>query len=67
MRCGDRNSSIPQSRVLPEKPTGPQLLKKFIDFMEPKGLLQHSQEPATCPSLEFDRIVYVVDEIYMPR
>jgi len=39
----------PWSRVLLEKLTGSQLVKKFPHFMEPKFPLQHSQVPATCP------------------
>jgi hypothetical protein len=37
------------SRVLLEKLTGLQLVKKFPAFMEPEGSLSHSQVPATCP------------------
>jgi hypothetical protein len=33
----------PSSRVLLEKPTGFQLVKKFPAFMEPEGSLPHSQ------------------------
>jgi len=39
----------PWSRVLLEKLTGSQLVKKFPHFMEPKFSLQHSQVPANCP------------------
>jgi len=39
----------PWSRVLLEKLTGFQLVKKFPAFMEPVGSLPHSQEPVTCP------------------
>ena len=39
----------PWSRVLPEKLTDSQLVKKFPHFMEPEGSLPHSQVPATCP------------------
>ena len=43
-------SPTPWSRVLPDKLTGPQLVRNFPHFMEPKGLLLHSQEPTTtCP------------------
>jgi hypothetical protein len=38
----------PWSRVLLEKLTGLQLVKKFLAFMEPEGSLQHSHVPATC-------------------
>jgi hypothetical protein len=37
------------SRVLLEKLTVSQLVKKFSHFMETKVSLQHSQLPATCP------------------
>jgi hypothetical protein len=43
------------SRVLTEKLTGSQLVKKFTQFMEPKNLLPYSQQPATCPYPERDR------------
>ena len=39
----------PWSRVLLEKLTGPQLVKKFPHFMEPEVSLPHSQVPTTCP------------------
>jgi hypothetical protein len=39
----------PWSRVLLEKLTGLQLVKKFPHFIEPEGSLPHSQVPATCP------------------
>ena len=39
----------PWSRVLLEKLTGFQLVKKISHFMEPEGSLTHSQVPATCP------------------
>jgi len=39
-------------RVLPEKLTDPQLVKKFPTFMEPEDSLPHSLEPATCPGTE---------------
>jgi len=42
----------PWSRVLLEKLTGSQLVKKFPTFYQPKGSLQHSQVPATCPYTE---------------
>ena len=38
----------PWTRVLPEKLTGPQLLKKFPAFYKPEGSLPRLQEPATC-------------------
>ena len=41
---------IPWCRVLLEKLTGCQLVKKFPKFVEPKYSLQHSQMSATCPS-----------------
>jgi hypothetical protein len=37
------------SRVLLEKLTGCQLVKKFPHFMEPKISLQHSEVPTTSP------------------
>ena len=40
------------SRVLLEKLTGFQLVKKFPHFMEPEGSLLHSQMPATYPCPE---------------
>jgi hypothetical protein len=40
----------PWSRVLLEKLTGSQIVKKFPAFyMEPEGSLQQSQVPAICP------------------
>jgi len=39
----------PRSRVLLEKLTGFQLVKKFPAFMEPESSLPHSQVPAICP------------------
>jgi len=42
------------NRVLLEKLTGSQLVKKFPHFMEPKGALPHSRMPATCPYPEPD-------------
>ena len=40
---------IPWSRVLLEKLTSFQLVKKFPTFMEPEVSLSHLQVPATCP------------------
>jgi len=40
------------SRVLPEKLTGRQLVKKFPHFMEPENLLTHAQALVTCPYRE---------------
>ena len=37
------------SRVLPEKLTSTQLVKKLATFMGPEGSLPHSQAHATCP------------------
>jgi hypothetical protein len=48
------HSLTPWSRVLPEKLTCHQLVKKSPHFIEPKGSLPHSQEPSTCPCLEPD-------------
>ena len=39
----------PCSRVLLERLTGSQLVKKFPTIMQPEGSLPHSQQPATCP------------------
>ena len=39
----------PWSRVLLEKLTGLQLVKKFPHFMEPEGSSPHTQAQATCP------------------
>jgi len=39
----------PWRRVLLEKLTGLQLVKKFPAFMEPEGSSPHSQAHATCP------------------
>jgi len=39
----------PWSRVLLQKLTGSQLVKKFPALMEPEGSLPHSQVPETCP------------------
>jgi len=39
----------PCSRVLLDKLTGLQLVKKFPYFMEPEGSLPHSQVHVTCP------------------
>ena len=47
----------PWSRVLPEKLTDPQLVKKFPTFMEPEGSLPLSLEPATCPYTEPDQSI----------
>jgi len=41
--------TYPWSRVLLEKLTGFQLVKKFPAFMEPVGSLPHSQKPVSCP------------------
>ena len=38
-----------RNRVLLQKLTRSQLVKKFPAFMELEGSLPHSQEPATCP------------------
>jgi len=38
----------PWCRVLLEKLTGLQLVKKYPHFTEPEGSLPHSQAPATC-------------------
>ena len=46
------------SRVLLEKLTVPQLVKKFPHFMEPKVSLLNSQQPATCPILSHINPVY---------
>jgi len=46
---------IMPSRVLFERRTGPQLVKKSSLFMEPEGSLPHLQEPATCPCPEPDQ------------
>jgi hypothetical protein len=42
----------PWSRVLPEKLTGPQMVKNTPHFMEPEGPLPYSETPTTwpCPS-----------------
>jgi hypothetical protein len=41
---------IPWSRILPEKLTGPQVVKKFPPhFMEHEGSLPYSQQPSTSP------------------
>ena len=37
------------SRVILEKLTGSELVKKFPHFMDPEGSLPHSQVPAICP------------------
>jgi hypothetical protein len=42
-------------RVLPEKLTGSQLLKKFSSCMEPEGSFPNSQVPATYPCHEPDQ------------
>ena len=39
----------PWSRILLEKLTGSQLVKKFPYFMEPEGSLPHSQVPCSYP------------------
>jgi hypothetical protein len=46
---------IPWSRILLEKLTGSQLVKKFPAFMETEGSLPHSQVPANCPYHEPDQ------------
>jgi hypothetical protein len=45
----------PWSRVLPEKLTGLQPVKKFPSLMEPERSIPHSQGPATCPCPESDQ------------
>jgi hypothetical protein len=45
----------PWSRVLLQKVTGSQLVKKFPHFNEPEGSLPLSQMPATCPCPRPDR------------
>ena len=42
----------PWSTVLLEKLTGPQLVKKSPNFLEPEGSLPHSQESGNCPYSE---------------
>jgi len=39
------NLSTPQSSFLPEKLTGPQLVKKSAHYAEPEGSLLHSMSP----------------------
>ena len=39
----------PRSRVLLEKLTSSQLVRKFLHFMEPKGSIPHLQVPTICP------------------
>jgi hypothetical protein len=43
------NKITPWCRVLPEKLTGSQIIKKCLHFMEPEDLSALSQERATCP------------------
>jgi hypothetical protein len=43
------------SRVLPEKLTGPQPVKKFPALMESERSLPHSLQPTTCPCPEPDQ------------
>ena len=50
------------SRVLLEKLTGSQLVKKFPHFVEPEGSLPHSQVPATSPYPEPDQ-----NPVHAPR
>jgi len=45
----------PWSRVLLEKLTGSQLVKKFPHFTEPEGSLPHSPVPPNCPYPETDQ------------
>jgi hypothetical protein len=45
----------PSSRVLLEKLTSSQPVKKLPHFMEPEGSLPHSQVPTTCPCPELDQ------------
>jgi hypothetical protein len=45
----------PRSRVLLEKLTGFQLVKKYPHFMESESSLSHLQLPATCPRPEPDQ------------
>ena len=49
------NQLTARSRVLLEKLTVPQLVKKFSAFYETKGSLPSSQQPATCPYPEPDQ------------
>ena len=54
-RCSELTASnevTPWSRLLPEKLTGPQVVKKFPHFMEPERSLRHSHSSATCPYSE---------------
>ena len=44
-----KNRLTPRSTVLPQKLTGPQLVKKFPASREPVSSLPHSQEPTTGP------------------
>jgi len=44
----------PWSRVIFEKQTISQLVKKFPHFIDPEGSLPHSKLPATCPYPEAD-------------
>ena len=41
----------PWSTVLLVKLTGFQLVKKYLHFIEPEGILPHSHVPASCPNL----------------
>ena len=41
------------SRGLPEKLTGPQLVKNFMHFVESESSLPHLRHPATCPITSF--------------
>jgi hypothetical protein len=45
-------------QVLLEKLTGPQLMKKFPRFVEPKYSLQYSQQPTTYPILSWINLVH---------
>jgi hypothetical protein len=48
-KLASTHSLISWSRVLLEKLTGFQLVKKFLTFKEPNGSLPHPQVPATSP------------------
>ena len=60
-------SLTPWSRVLLEKLTGFQLVKKFPAFMEPESSLPHSQMPAICPYPEPARYIPYPPHIPLPE
>jgi hypothetical protein len=53
--CVHVNQITQSCKRIPEKLSGPQVLKKFLTFYGTRKLITYSQQPATCPNPEPDR------------